>query len=150
MAAAIFAGDLQRAALPAIPASSPSSLSLFPSPPLSFSLSLSCSLSPQHTIIRRSLSSCRSNTPRAVQHYLEEAETSCLSSSKTKTPAFVRSTMCGKAVKAYVDPPHPVSFGGHSWFHEVPIDPTIVMVSLVCDESHRISKHVFRDKLSKL
>ena len=37
-----------------------------------------------------------------------------------------------------------------SWFHEVQLNLLVVLVSLVRDESGRISKHAFRDKLSKL
>ena len=49
-----------------------------------------------------------------------------------------------------LDPPSPASLDSGSWFFEVPFDPMIVTVSLVRDESDWISKHVFRDKLSKL
>ena len=48
------------------------------------------------------------------------------------------------------DPPSPANVDGGSWIHKVPFDPTIVMVPLVHNESGRISKHVFRDKMSKL
>ena len=48
-----------------------------------------------------------------------------------------------------VDTPYQATFDGGSYLYDVPFDPTIVMVSLVHDESGRNSKHVFRDGLSK-
>ena len=39
---------------------------------------------------------------------------------------------------------------GGSGLKQVQLNPTIVMVSLVRDENGQISKHAFRDKLSKL
>ena len=46
--------------------------------------------------------------------------------------------------------PPPATFDGDFGYQEVPFDLTIVIVPLVRDKSGRISKHVFRDKLSKL
>ena len=48
------------------------------------------------------------------------------------------------------DPSSSGSVDSGYWLHEVPFDPTIVMVLLICKESGRVVKHAFRDKLSKL
>ena len=49
-----------------------------------------------------------------------------------------------------LDPPSPVNFDRGSWPHEVQLIPLVVTVSLVRDESGRISKQAFRDKLSNI
>ena len=43
----------------------------------------------------------------------------------------------------------PATFDGDSWLQDVPFNPMIVRVPFVLDETGRIVKHAFRDKLSK-
>ena len=60
------------------------------------------------------------------------------------------STARGRPQWSNAQPLSPVTVGGIPSLHEVPFDPTILTVPSIRDEGSQISKHVFRDELSKL
>ena len=85
--------------------------------------------------------------------WLHEAQTALATLDQAWRPLKLRQRRVGAWESGHgssIDPPSLATFDYGSWLHEVPFDPTIVMVSLVHDESGQNSKHAFRDGLSKL
>ena len=125
------------------PTSQPSSRSsILSSVSLSFHLPHCHSLSLSHVLFRLNIRPLDDLRPPVVQPSHAPSNTTqrrlkhaALARRQPRHRGLAGRPSVGRPRKHDVDPLSPVSFGGHSWFHEVPIDPTIVMVSLVCDES---------------
>ena len=132
------------------------------SPPLSFSLVVPLSLPPFSLYLSHVLS--RLNTrplvdlhPPVVQPAHTPSSTTqrspkhvALARRQPRHRCLVSRPHVGRSKKLGVDPPSLTGCGGCSWSHEVPLDPLVVTVPLVHDESGQNAKLTFRDKLSKL
>ena len=129
-------------------------------PPISFSLSLSPPRSPSFSFFLllslfhdlpeiSSVGDSRADTCRSSRSRASRNAGLWFPCSKIAVVDDGTLPLWRAAATVTVQPPQ-ATFDGGSWLHEVSFDPKIVIVPLIHEESGRISKHAFRDRLSKL